>query len=138
LIFQARNVITKEEVAIKKQDVSCLLSEEIYNISRECLYLQSFKHKNIIKFINSYVYENNFYTVMDCAKGGELCSYLESQNLLSEWETRRIFKQIHEAVKYIHSKNVVHRDLKPNNILFLDKNLENLIVMPCFLLLIFF
>lgn len=116
------------EVAIKKQDISCLSSEEIYNISREGLYLQSFKHKNIVKFINSYVYENHFYTVMECAKGGELNCYLESVNLLTEYEARRIFKQIHEAVRYIHSKNVVHRDLKPNNILFLDKNRENLIV----------
>lgn len=103
-------------------------SEEIYNISREGLYLQSFKHKNIVKFINSYVYENHFYTVMDYAKGGELSTYLQSESLLSECEARRIFKQIHEAVRYIHSKNVVHRDLKPNNILFLDKNLENLVV----------
>ena len=84
-----------------------------------------------MKFINSYVYENQFYAVMECAKGGELDTYLETVGFLSEWEARRIFKQIHEAVKYIHSKNVVHRDLKPNNILFLDKNLENLIVRSC-------
>lgn len=121
-------MITKVDVAIKKQDISCLSSEEIYNISREGLYLRSFKHKNIVKFINSYVYENHFYTVMECAKGGELNCYLEIMNFLSEWEARRIFKQIHEAVRYIHSKNVVHRDLKPNNILFLDKNRENLVV----------
>jgi serine/threonine protein kinase len=65
---------------------------------------------------------------MECAKGGELSTYLEKVHLLSEWEARRIFKQLHEAVKYIHSKNVVHRDLKPNNILFLDENRENLVV----------
>lgn len=105
-----------------------MTSEEIYNISRESLYLQSFKHKNIVKFINSYVHENQFYTVMECAKGGELNTYLESVNSLSEWESRRIFRQFHEAVRYIHSKNVVHRDLKPNNLLFLDTNKENLVV----------
>lgn len=65
---------------------------------------------------------------MECAKGGELNSYLENMGLLSEWEARRIFKQIHESVRYIHSKNVVHRDLKPNNLLFLDKKRENLVV----------
>lgn len=90
--------------------------------------MQSFKHKNIVKFINSYVYENHFYTVMECAKGGELNTYLEKVNLLSESEARRVFKQIHESARYIHSKNVVHRDLKPNNILFLDENRENLVV----------
>ena len=122
-------MITGEDVAIKKQDISNLSNEEIYNISRESLYLQSFKQKNIVKFINSYVYENQFYTVMECAKGGELNSHLEKLKFLSEWEARRIFKQLHEAVRYIHSKNVVHRDLKPNNILFLDVNRENLVVI---------
>lgn len=121
-------MITGENVAIKKQDISALNSEEIYNISREALYLQSFKHRNIVKFINSYVYENQFYTVMQCAIGGELNSYLEKEKYLSEFEARRIFKQLHEAVKYIHSRNVVHRDLKPNNILFLDEKRENVVV----------
>lgn len=128
LIFKARNVITGEYVAIKKQDISALNSEEIYNISRESLYLQSFKHRNIVKFINSYVYENQFYAVMQCAVGGELNAYLDKQKYLSEFEARRVFKQLHEAVKYIHSRNVVHRDLKPNNILFLDEKRENVVV----------
>lgn len=115
-------------MAIKKQDISFLTSEEIYNISREGLYLQSFKHKNIIKFINSYVYENQFYTVMQCAKGGELTHYLDEKKILSEFEARRVFKQLHDAVKYMHTKNIVHRDLKPNNVLFLDEARENLVV----------
>ena len=129
LINLAKNLISGEDVAIKQQDISALSSEECYNISREGLYLQSFKHKNIIKFINSYVHENHFYTVMANARGGELTNYLEEQNILSELEARRVFKQLHDAVKYMHAKNIVHRDLKPNNILFLDKARENLVVI---------
>lgn len=66
---------------------------------------------------------------MQYARGGELGNYLRRKQILSEWESRRIFKQLHEAVRYIHSRNVVHRDLKPNNILFLDVELENLVVI---------
>lgn len=90
--------------------------------------LESFKHRNIIKSINSYVNENHVFTVMEYARGGELGKYLNEKKILSEFEARRIFKQLHEAVRYIHAKNVVHRDLKPNNILFLDTNRENLVV----------
>jgi calcium/calmodulin-dependent protein kinase I len=125
----AKNLLTGEKVAIKKQDVSELTAEEIYNISREAILLESLKHRNIIKFINSYTYENEFYTVMECARGGELGTYLRNKQILSEWESRRIFKQLHEAVRYIHSRSVVHRDLKPNNILFLDPEYENLVVI---------
>lgn len=95
---------------------------------REALYLESFKHKNIVKFYHSFIYENSFYTVMDLAKGGELSKYINDQKCLSERTAKRLFKQIHHAVLYIHSKNVIHRDLKPNNILFLDENNENLVV----------
>lgn len=67
--------------------------------------------------------------IMEYARGGELRTYLHKEKILSEFEARRIFKQLHEAVRYIHSKNVVHRDLKPNNILFLDEQRENLVVI---------
>lgn len=91
--------------------------------------MESFKHKNIIRCYNSYVYDNKFYTVMECAKGGELGKYIENNdNKIKEAEVMRIFRQLHDAVRYIHSRNVVHRDIKQNNILFLDENHENIVV----------
>jgi serine/threonine protein kinase len=66
---------------------------------------------------------------MEYAKGGELVSYLNEQKILSEMECKRIFKQLHDAVRYIHSRNVIHRDLKPNNILFLDEKRENVVLI---------
>ena len=100
--------------------------------------MQSFKHRNIIKFINSYVHEGQFYTVMECALGGELTNLLNEKKYLSEFQARKIFKQIHEAVKYIHAKDVVHRDLKPNNILFLDGEMEHVVVILFYKFINFF
>ena len=65
---------------------------------------------------------------MELARGGELGSYIDENKYISEKTAKRLFRQIHDAVIYIHSKSVIHRDLKPNNILFLDDKRENLIV----------
>lgn len=128
LYFLALNVINKEYCAIKKIDISNLQNDDIYNIYREALYLESFRHKNIVKFYHSFIYDNNFYNVMELARGGELGSYIDEIKYISEKTAKRLFQQIHDAVIYIHSKSVIHRDLKPNNILFLDEKRENLIV----------
>ena len=66
---------------------------------------------------------------MDYAKGNELSNYIQDKGLLSENETKRIFKQIHEAVTYMHNRSVIHRDLKPNNILFLDEERQKIVVI---------
>jgi len=65
---------------------------------------------------------------MECALGGELSNLLNEKKYLAEFQARKIFKQLHEAVKYIHAKDVVHRDLKPNNIIFLDEEREHVVV----------
>ena len=48
---------------------------------------------------------------MDYARGGELSNLIENKKRLSEEEAKKIFKQIYNAVCYIHGKNIIHRDL---------------------------
>lgn len=90
--------------------------------------MESFIHKNIIKLLNSYSYKEDFYFVMEYARGGELSKFIDKNKYISEKTAKTIFKQVYDAVKYMHSKNVVHRDLKPLNILFLDEAQEHVVV----------
>lgn len=91
--------------------------------------MQSFNHKRIVKFYNTYVYEQRIYTVMEYAKGGELESLLAEKGALSEVDAKLYFEQIHDAVSYIHSKNVIHRDLKPANLLFKDEDKKEIVLI---------
>ena len=128
-VFIANNIITNKTFAIKCIEINNFSQEELYNISREQLILHSLNHTNIIKVYDSFQYNNKFYTVMDYCKGGELNTYLKEKKILSEKESKNIFKQIYNAVKYIHSQNIIHRDLKPNNILFKDEQRKNVVLI---------
>ena len=128
-VFLSKHVYSKKEYAIKQIDTTDFSNEDLYNISREHLILRSMLHKNVIRCHDSFAHNNKFYTVMDFAEGGELTLLLKDKGVLSEDETKKIFKQIYEAVCYIHSQNIIHRDLKPNNILFLDKERTHVVII---------
>ena len=132
--FFSKKIITEKEYAIKQIDTSNCSTEEVYNISRENLILRTMNHKNVIKLYDSFIYNKKFYTVMDYARGGELTVLLEGKegnknNILTEKETKQIFKQIYDGVRYIHERNIIHRDLKPSNILFLDEEKTHVVII---------
>lgn len=128
-VYLAKNALTQKEISIKKIDLTRFSSGDIYNISREALYLSNLNHRNIVKMYGNFSHNNYVYTLMDYCKGGELTQIIVDPNPIPEDQLKNFFGQIHEAVKFIHSQNIVHRDLKPNNILFLDKEKTHLVII---------
>lgn len=78
-------------------------------------------HKNIIKLHQGFVVKNELLLIMEYADGGELVSYVEEREGLSEVECRQIFKQLCSAIEVCHSQGIIHRDLKLENVLFESK-----------------
>ena len=128
-VFLAKHLLTEKIYAIKQIDTSNFSNEDLYNISREHMILRSMLHKNVIKCHDSFAYDNKYFTVMDYAEGGELTLLLKEKKKLSENDSKKIFKQIYDAVCYIHGQNIIHRDLKPSNILFLDKERTHVVII---------
>ena len=128
-VYLGENILNKNLVAIKKTDIKNFSTEEIFNLTREGKLLSNLIHPNIIKIYCYYAHENYLYNVMEYAKGGELTQYINNSKEIPEDKIKSIFKQIYDAVKYIHNKNIIHRDLKTNNIVFLDEEKTNVAII---------
>ena len=127
-VYKAKHTLTGRIVAIKKTNLTEFSTEQLYNISREALYLKSLKHKHIIKIYSSYITEQALYIVMKYAKGGELTTILKKEGI-EESKVKIYFKQIIKAIRFVHCNNVIHRDLKPTNILFLDEKKNKIVII---------
>lgn len=91
--------------------------EEHTRFEREIRLLQQLHHPRIVQLYDLLQDDDNYYLFMEYCPNGDLLSHIVSQKQLSEREARRIFKQILDAVQFIHFMNIGHRDIKPENIL---------------------
>ncbi|KAG0327742.1 hypothetical protein BG000_000812 [Podila horticola] len=91
-------------------------------IQEEISILKGLRHRHIIQFYDTREHNGQFYLLMDLAEGGSLSKAIESKQL--DWATRtRIANEIARGFEYMHSKEVIHRDLKSLNVL-LTKHME--------------
>ncbi|XP_054743089.1 testis-specific serine/threonine-protein kinase 4 isoform X2 [Anastrepha obliqua] len=90
-------------------------------LPREIESVKGLHHENLITFYQSIETSHRVYLIMQLAENGTLLDYVRDKKFLEEPQARNIFKQLISAVEYIHSKNVVHRDIKCENLL-LDEN----------------
>jgi len=79
--------------------------------------LQSLKHPNIVSFIDYYEDKKRYYLVEELVDGGDLIDVLKVKSKYTETEGRMLVLSLLEAVKYMHSKDIVHRDIKCDNVL---------------------
>ncbi|KAK4998193.1 Cell cycle serine/threonine-protein kinase cdc5/MSD2 [Elasticomyces elasticus] len=80
-------------------------------------------HPNIVLFHRAFSLAESTYVVLSVCSNGSLADLLKRRKFLTMPEIRRILIQISGAVKYLHHRNIVHRDLKTGN-LFLDENMN--------------
>ncbi|KAJ4151437.1 hypothetical protein LMH87_012138 [Akanthomyces muscarius] len=81
------------------------------------------KHKNIVQFWRAFSFQNSTYLVLELCPNGSLMDMVKRRKGLTEPEVRFYSVQIAGAIKYMHSKGIIHRDLKMGNI-FLDAHMN--------------
>jgi len=118
IVYQAIQKSTKRKVAIKVLLEGTYASKSAQRrFEREIELIAQFKHPHIISIFDSgRTAEGRAYYVMDYVRGTSLRKYVQEKHLTLE-ETLKLFATVCESVQYAHQKGVIHRDLKPTNIL---------------------
>ncbi|GAW81298.1 serine/threonine-protein kinase Nek1 [Plasmodium gonderi] len=117
----------KEEIFVVKQlDMSCMNYKEKMNVVNELRALVEVSmHPFIVRYKEAFLENNTLCVVMDYCSKGDLGQYIKRnkkmKTFIPESKIRRWLLQIITAIKFMHDKKLIHRDLKCNNI-FLDED----------------
>ena len=99
-----------------------IINKTKYN-KKEIEIIQKLSHPNILQIFEIFDDENNYYIICENIEGKPLFEYIVNDNSFHEKEVCQVMKEILLTVNYLHSLNIMHRDLKPESIVI--KKLEN-------------
>lgn len=91
------------------------------SVEHEVEILQAIQHPNIVALKDVFESRAEVVLILELVSGGELFDFIAEKENLLESEAIEFMKQILEGLKFMHSKNIAHFDLKPENIMLSDK-----------------
>ncbi|XP_074807232.1 serine/threonine-protein kinase Nek1 isoform X4 [Natator depressus] len=111
------------QYVVKEINISKMSNKEREESRREVAVLANMKHPNIVLYRESFEENGSLYIVMDYCEGGDLFRRINAQKgiLFSEDQIMDWFVQICLALKHVHDRKILHRDIKSQNI-FLTKD----------------
>lgn len=101
-------------VAIKQMNLEQQPKKEL--IINEILVMKESKQKNIVNFIDSYLWRGDLWVIMEYMEGGSLTDVV-TNNMMMEGQIAAVCHEVLEGLQHLHSKGVIHRDIKSDNIL---------------------
>lgn len=106
--------------AAKKINKNSLKSEEHKSLLAQMAIMMHMDHPNITKLYEVYEQPNYYVMILELCDGGQLFEKVVDRTI-TEKDAKHIITQILSALHYLHSKGIVHRDIKPQNMLFEQK-----------------
>ena len=123
-VYLAEDTILNRKVAVKVLRGDLANDEKfVRRFQREALSASSLNHPNIVEMYDVGEDDGNFYIVMEYVDGKNLKQLIKRRNKLSLPEVIDIMKQLTDGIAHAHDSFIIHRDIKPQNMLILDNGL---------------
>jgi len=120
------------EVAVKEIAMERLSKKLRESLLSEVDILRRIRHDNVIALHDSVKDHGSIYLILEYCRGGDLHAYLQRHKRVSEKVAKHFIRQLASGLKMLRDNNVVHRDLKPQNILLVENNENTLLKIADF------
>ncbi|KAJ9104015.1 hypothetical protein QFC19_004149 [Naganishia cerealis] len=121
-VYSAYQSGTNLCVAIKQMNLEKQPKQDL--IINEILVMRSSRHKNIVNFIDSYLWKGDLWVIMEYMEGGSLTDIVTC-NVMSEGQIAAVARETTEGLRHLHQHGVIHRDIKSDNVLLsMDGNIK--------------
>lgn len=116
-VFLVYDYRTCQKYAMKHIKKNQLVDYKTDKSLNEARIMKSLKHPCIVQMHDIVDCSDSVYITLELMKGGELLTRIQKKRHLTEANAKLFFYQMCHAIRYLHKRNITHRDLKPDNIL---------------------
>ncbi|MBA0860365.1 hypothetical protein Goshw_016888 [Gossypium schwendimanii] len=117
VVWRSRHRQNGLEVAVKEIDKKLLSSKVSESLLKEISILSTINHPNIIQLFEAIETEDRIFLVLEYCDGGDLAAYIQRYGKVSEEVARHLMRQLAAGLQVLQEKHLIHRDLKPQNLL---------------------